>query len=41
VYDFTGREVKTLVDCFQAKGKHSVKFDASKYWPECIFISFT
>jgi hypothetical protein len=29
VYDFTGREVKTLVDCKQAIGEHKVKFDAS------------
>ncbi len=29
VYDFTGRVVKTLVDCEQAKGEHKVKFDAS------------
>jgi len=29
VYDFTGREVKTLVDCDQAKGEHIVNFDAS------------
>jgi photosystem II stability/assembly factor-like uncharacterized protein len=27
VYDFTGREVKTLVDGNQAKGEHKVKFD--------------
>lgn len=29
VYDFTGREVKTLMDCEQAIGLHSIKFDAS------------
>jgi hypothetical protein len=29
VYDFTGREVKTLVDCYQMTGEHKVKFDAS------------
>jgi hypothetical protein len=29
VYDFTGREVKTLVDCEQAKGEHKVNFDAT------------
>lgn len=29
VYDFTGREVKTLVDCEQVKGKQKTKFDAS------------
>ena len=29
VYDFMGREVKTLLDCDQAKGEHLVKFDAT------------
>jgi hypothetical protein len=29
VYDFTGREVKTLVDYDQIKGEHTVNFDAS------------
>ena len=29
IYDFTGREVKTLVDVGQAKGEHKVNFDAS------------
>jgi len=29
VYDFTGREVKTLVDCEMGKGKHQVTFDGS------------
>ena len=29
IYDFTGREVKTLVDCEQAKGEHTFDFDAS------------
>jgi len=29
VYDFTGREVKTLVNCEQAKGEHKVNFDAT------------
>ncbi|MDO9255028.1 MAG: T9SS type A sorting domain-containing protein [Bacteroidales bacterium] len=29
VYDFTGREVKMLVDSEQAKGEHKVKFDAT------------
>jgi photosystem II stability/assembly factor-like uncharacterized protein len=29
IYDFTGREVKTLVDCEQAIGEHSINFDAS------------
>ncbi len=29
VYDFTGREITTLVDCEQAMGEHSVKFDAT------------
>jgi len=29
VYDFTGREMKTLVDCTQEKGEHLIKFDAS------------
>ena len=29
VFDFTGRELKTLVDCDQAKGEHKVKFDAT------------
>jgi len=29
VYDFMGREVKTLVNCDLAKGEHSVKFDGS------------
>jgi len=28
VYDFTGREVKTLVDCTQARGSHKVDFNA-------------
>jgi len=28
VYDYTGREVKTLVDGTQTKGEHKVKFDA-------------
>ena len=29
VYDFTGREIKTLVDCAQAKGEQKVIFDAT------------
>jgi photosystem II stability/assembly factor-like uncharacterized protein len=29
VFDFTGREVKTLVDCVQAKGDHQVDFNVS------------
>jgi photosystem II stability/assembly factor-like uncharacterized protein len=29
VFDFTCRELKTLVDCDQAKGEHKVKFDAT------------
>jgi hypothetical protein len=29
IYDFTGREMKTLVDCKQAKGEHSINFKAS------------
>lgn len=29
IYDFTGRELKTLVDCGQEKGEHKVSFDAS------------
>ncbi|MFH1119420.1 MAG: T9SS type A sorting domain-containing protein [Bacteroidota bacterium] len=30
VFDFTGREVKTLVDSYHAKGEHSVKFYANE-----------
>jgi len=29
VYDFTGREIKTLVDFDQTPGEHKIKFDAS------------
>lgn len=29
VYDFTGRELKNLIDCDQAKGKYEVTFDAT------------
>ncbi len=29
VYDFTGREMKTLVDCDQMTGEQKIKFDAS------------
>lgn len=29
VYDFTGREMKTLVDSEQARGEHKVEFEAS------------
>jgi photosystem II stability/assembly factor-like uncharacterized protein len=29
VFDFTGREVKTLVDCEQEKGEQKAKFDAA------------
>ena len=28
IYDFTGREVQTLVDCEQAMGEHKVDFNA-------------
>jgi hypothetical protein len=30
VYDFTGREIKTLVDCEQAKGEHKTVFNATR-----------
>ncbi|HNW53231.1 MAG TPA: T9SS type A sorting domain-containing protein, partial [Bacteroidales bacterium] len=29
IYDFTGREVQTLVDCEQAMGEHKVDFNAA------------
>jgi hypothetical protein len=29
VYDFTGREIKTLVDCRMTKGDHKINFNAS------------
>jgi len=29
VYDFTGREVKALLECDQAKGEHKIKFNAT------------
>ncbi len=29
IYDFAGREVKTLVDCEQAKGEHKVDFNTA------------
>jgi len=31
VYDLIGKEITTLVDETQAKGEHTVEFDASKY----------
>jgi hypothetical protein len=37
VYDFIGREVKTLEDCNQVKGKHSVNFNASELPPGVYF----
>ncbi len=37
VYDFTGREVKTLVDCEMVKGKHQVTFDGSGL-PEGVYF---
>lgn len=30
VFDFTGRELKTLVDCDQTNGEHRIYFDASE-----------
>jgi photosystem II stability/assembly factor-like uncharacterized protein len=30
IYDFTGREMKTLLDCDQAKGEYAINFNASE-----------
>jgi len=38
VHDFTGREVKTLVDSGQAQGKHQVAFDATSLPAGVYFI---
>jgi hypothetical protein len=40
VYDFTDREVKTLVDSEQAKGEHKIKFDASGLPAGIYFFQF-
>jgi photosystem II stability/assembly factor-like uncharacterized protein len=37
VYDLTGREVKTLMDCEMAEGNHQVTFDGS-YLPEGVYF---
>ncbi len=40
VFDITGREVRILVDCIQAKGEHKVEFDASGLPAGVYFYQF-